>query len=61
MTVKTVSTKELRKKMKELLSEKRYCHSLGVAHTASVLAQQFGGDPEQEELCGLVHDCAKEM
>ncbi|MBS5887075.1 MAG: bis(5'-nucleosyl)-tetraphosphatase (symmetrical) YqeK [Negativicoccus massiliensis] len=61
MTVKTVSTKELRKKMKELLSEKRYCHSLGVAHTASVLAQQFGGDPEQAERCGLVHDCAKEM
>ena len=47
MTVKTVSTKELRKKMKELLSEKRYRHSLGVAHTASVLAQQFGGDPKQ--------------
>ena len=44
-----------------VLSAKRYKHSLGVADTARELALQYGADPGQAYLAGLVHDYAKNM
>lgn len=50
---------KLRKKMQEILPEKRYYHTLGVADTAACLAMRYGADREAAALAGLLHDCAK--
>lgn len=47
--------------LKRMLSEKRYCHSLGVAEEAEKLAKMYGADPQKAYLAGLLHDCAKEL
>lgn len=44
-----------------VLSSKRLLHSLGVARTAVYLAELYGVDPQQAEIAGLLHDCAREM
>lgn len=46
-------------KVKSMISDKRYEHSIGVQETAVKLAQKFGGDVYKASLAGLVHDCAK--
>jgi len=50
----------LEKVVKELLSEKRYEHSMGVARTAKCIAKNLGMDEEKAYLAGVVHDIAKE-
>lgn len=50
---------ELQQAMKELLPEKRYLHTLGVAHTAACLAMRYGCNMEYAMIAGLLHDCAK--
>lgn len=52
---------DIKKELKQVLSEKRFRHSGGVAASAKALALRYGGDPDQAELAGWVHDCAKEM
>ena len=47
--------------VKNILSEKRYIHTLGVAETAKKLAEKLGVNPEKAYLAGMVHDIAKEM
>ena len=47
--------------LKQNLNEKRLLHSLAVAHTAKLLAEQYGLNAEDCELAGLLHDCAKYM
>lgn len=51
----------LRKEMEEILSAKRYMHTLGVAYTASCLAMAHGEPMEDAMVAGLLHDCAKSM
>lgn len=51
----------LRKEMEEILSAKRYIHTLGVAYTASCLAMAHGESMEEAMAAGLLHDCAKSM
>ena len=54
--------KEIKKRLKELLKDKRYVHSLGVASVSRHLAETYGyADPDKAELAGLVHDCAKNL
>ncbi len=48
-------------KLKGMLSEKRYIHSLGVMETAEKMARRFGVDPEKAKIAGLLHDCAKDV
>lgn len=48
-------------KLKGMLSEKRYIHSLGVMETAEKMAMCFGVDPQKAKVAGLLHDCAKGM
>lgn len=48
-------------RLSETLSEKRYTHSVYVAHTASDLANIFGADVNKAFIAGLVHDCAKSL
>lgn len=43
------------------LSQKRFTHSLNVASEAIRLARQYGADPNESYLAGLLHDCCKEL
>lgn len=52
---------EIKKDLKNRLSERRYIHSKGVAIAAHQLAERYGYDPEKAALTGWIHDCAKEM
>ena len=47
--------------LKKSLSEYRLRHTLSVAETAVWLARQFGVDPVQAHMAGMLHDCAKGM
>lgn len=49
------------KTLAQMLSERRYHHSLGVAETAIKLAKHYGANEEKAYFAGLVHDCAKEI
>lgn len=51
----------VRQKLKNLLSEKRYLHSLGTELKAFQLAKIFGADLYKASLAGLLHDNAKYM
>lgn len=50
-----------REEMQKRLKPSRYEHTLGVAYTASCLGMKYGVDPLLCELCGLLHDCAKNI
>ena len=56
-----ISIAEIDEKLGQVLSEKRYTHSVYVAHTASDLAERFGYDRNKAFIAGLIHDCAKYM
>lgn len=47
--------------LKEILSERRYTHSVGVMEMAGELAGIYGVDIENAKIAGLLHDNAKEM
>lgn len=51
---------EIRQKLKQNMSEKRYLHSMGVAYTAASLAMRYSADVDQAMLAGWLHDCGKE-
>lgn len=53
--------KLIQNELKQSLSEKRFRHTGGVAASARMLAKLYGGDPDQAELAGWLHDAAKEM
>ena len=50
---------EMREKLRERLSDRRYEHSLGVEYTAACMAMCHGLDVEKAAIAGLLHDCAK--
>lgn len=50
---------KMQKKLKKYIDEARYQHTLGVMYTAAALAMCYGADPEQAQVAGLLHDCAK--
>lgn len=52
---------QIKKDLKEILSEKRYNHSIGVMEMAGELAKIYGVNVEKAMLAGLLHDNAKEM
>lgn len=59
---KIVELKEkIKKDLREILSEKRYNHSIGVMEMAGELAKLYNVDVEKAMLAGLLHDNAKEM
>ena len=51
---------KIKNDLKESLSKHRYTHVLGVAAKARELAGQYGGDLDQAEVAGLLHDAAKQ-
>ncbi len=52
---------KLDEELSRVLGEKRYTHSVYVAHTAVDMAKRFGVDINKAFLAGLIHDCAKAM
>ncbi len=48
-------------KLRDMITFRRYTHTLGVADTAERLAPSCGVDPKRARLAGLLHDCAKSM
>ncbi len=52
---------QMDEKLCNSLSEKRYTHSVHVAHTAVDMAGTFGADKSKAFIAGLMHDCAKGM
>ena len=55
------SLEEIKEEVKEVLSEERYEHSLGVMEKAVELAKEYGEDEQKAALVGITHDIAKEM
>ena len=47
--------------VKQVLSEKRYLHSVGTMNMARKLASIYGEDEDEAAFAGLIHDIAKEM
>lgn len=47
--------------LKKHLDTERFEHSIGVAETASELAEMFNLDKERAYTAGLLHDCAKKF
>ena len=54
-------TGEKKKYLKEILSQKRYQHSLNVAAECRKLALKYGEDPYKAYFAGLLHDICKEL
>ena len=52
---------EIKEDLKNILSEERYIHSMGVMETAKRLAEIYNISEEKASLAGLTHDIAKEM
>ena len=50
---------KVKERLRELISEERYLHSLGVADTAAELAERWGASVEKARIAGLMHDCGK--
>lgn len=51
---------EYRQLLKDMLSKKRYTHSLNVAEQCVRLARRYNADEERAYLAGLLHDIKKE-
>lgn len=51
----------MKQELRQMLSPKRYAHSIGVMNLAKELARRHGCDEKKAELAGLLHDCAKEL
>ncbi|MDE5772011.1 MAG: bis(5'-nucleosyl)-tetraphosphatase (symmetrical) YqeK [Ruminococcus sp.] len=52
---------EIKKYLKEHLSQKRYTHSLNVAEECRKLAMKYGEEPDKAYFAGLLHDICKEL
>lgn len=52
---------EMKKYLKEHLSQKRYAHSVNVAEECRKLALKYGEEPEKAYFAGLLHDICKEL
>ncbi len=56
-----MNLEQIQKEVKEILSEKRYNHSVAVMERAEELAKIHGEDVEIAKLVGITHDIAKEL
>lgn len=56
-----MSIEQMKEKLKLMLSDHRYTHSLGVVEAAVKMAKVFGADEKKAELAALLHDCAKQI
>jgi len=59
MAYTKINETEIKKWLKENVSEERYLHSLGTSECARELAKKYGLDEEKAYIAGLLHDAAK--
>lgn len=52
---------DIHKKLKEVMQEKRYIHTLGVVDAAVYLAEKYGANVEEARVAALLHDFAKDF
>jgi predicted HD superfamily hydrolase involved in NAD metabolism len=52
---------DIKEKLKSVLSEERFDHSLRVADQSVILARRFGADARKAETAGVLHDCARDL
>lgn len=52
---------QMQEKLRPMLTESRFRHSLGVMATSVRLAKIFGASQEKARVAGLLHDCAKDI
>jgi len=52
---------EIKEKLKQMLSEKRYKHSIGVMEASRKLSGIYGVNIDKAVLAGLIHDCARDL
>lgn len=50
-----------KEKLRSILSEKRFIHSVNVSKAAEKLALHYGEDANKAKIAGLLHDACKEM
>ncbi len=50
---------EIKEKLKTMIPDRRYEHTLGVEYTACCMAYRYGADPAKTRIAALLHDCAK--
>ena len=48
-------------KLKEIMSEERFVHSVNVSRVARELALKYDYNVDKAEIAGLLHDCAKDL
>jgi predicted HD superfamily hydrolase involved in NAD metabolism len=56
-----LSVLEIRKQLQQMITHRRYLHSLGVEKMARELAARNNLDPDKTALAGLVHDCGRDL
>ena len=56
-----INIEEIKKKLQQMLSPKRYSHSVNVMDASVILAERYGENREKAALVGLVHDCARKL
>jgi len=54
-----MNIEQMTEKLKSVLKEDRFEHSILVMEEAVKLAQHYGADVEKARISGLLHDCAK--
>ena len=52
---------QMQEKLRLMLTESRFRHSLGVMAASVRLAKIFGAPQEKARIAGLLHDCAKDI
>ena len=53
--------RSIKKELQKELGERRFSHTIGVMHTAMLLASCHDVSVEKAKLAALMHDCAKKM
>lgn len=61
MRGKKMTREEMKIKLKDSITKKRFIHSLNVMELAAELAAAHGIDQEKAAIAGLLHDCAKNI
>ena len=59
--IKMEKIEKMKEELKNILSERRYIHSVGVMEMCEKLAKIYKVDVEKAKIAGLLHDNAKEM
>ena len=59
--IKMEKIEKMKEDLKNILSERRYIHSIGVMEMCEKLAKIYKVDVEKAKIAGLLHDNAKEM